>query len=135
MRKIAAAAMRCLAGKRKGMRLLTIAFAAPLLLVGGCIRSEHVKLTATVEADGVEYKGSVVNGFSCHRGGLFLGDNNGCNVEGDAAVIPMGPHGYAFLTLAYVRNAVDVMPDSMAYDGHDAASTKAWDVPMEMHHT
>ncbi len=103
----------------------------PLLLLCACTRDKRVKLTAVVEVDGVEYAGSVVNEYDCRRGGIFFGDTDGCNVRGDAGVIPLGPHGYAFLTMGYVRNASDVIPDSVAYGDTGGPSPTSWDVSLD----
>jgi len=110
-------------------RLMLVVLAAAL---SGCGRPPRVKLTAVVVADGVEYTGSVVNEYGCARGSnRIFGDASSCTVRGDAGVIPLGPKGYAFLTLSYPRIAADIMPDAIAYGDADNASSLAWDIPLD----
>ncbi len=110
-----------------------LALCIPLLCLGACGRATRVKLTATVEAHGVLYKGTVVNSFTCGRGGLIFGDNPGCKVWGDAMVIPLGPDGYAFMTLSYPSNPVGIIPDSVAY-GDLGESPTSWDPDISLGH-
>ncbi len=101
----------------------------PLLLLCACNRTEHVKLTATVVADGVAYRGSVVQRFSCHGGGFVFGNSADCRVSGEAGAIDMGPRGLAFLTLDYQDEGPRGLPRAVAFEG--ASKPKAWPVSLD----
>ncbi len=100
------------------------------LSLTGCGRVHRVKLTAKVRAYGREYTGTVVNEYTCWKVGHFMwGASDNCTYKGDAGVVPLGSHGYAFLLLDTPEGVGATMPYDYAFgDAH----VKGWNVPLEL---
>ncbi len=113
----------------KGMYRALGVFIFVSISLGGCGRVHRVKLTATVEAYGHEYTGTVVNEYTCWKVGSFMwGASDHCTYKGDAGVVPLGPHGYAFLLLDTPNGVGATMPYDYAFE--DGKETH-WVVPLE----
>jgi hypothetical protein len=119
----------------KQARIVAVAILSPL--IAGCvpIKSDKLKITVTVEDNGVIYTGTGIQKFTCYISAPFIGDfftgaGGPCKWEGEAVIVNMGKHGPLFLVMGNSYE-FDIYEGSQYPVGNSVVPPKKWTIPIQ----
>jgi hypothetical protein len=130
--------------RRLVQRILVLVSLAFCMLASACTSYsfENIKVTVTVEDNGVLYTGSSVQQLMCHGTVTLMGawmQPGGCEPKGEAVAVKIGDKGWAFMIFSGYEGPDDTELDfkEVFYprairEGRPAKSkSKAWYVPLD----
>jgi hypothetical protein len=125
-------------------RILVLVFLSFCMLVSACTSRnfENIKVTVTVEDNGVLYTGSSVQQLRCHGTITFMGawlQGGGCSPRGEAVPVKIGDKGWAFMIFSGYDGVDDPEADFKIDFYHfaikggrpETSKSKAWYVPLD----